>query len=132
MAWDIEEWWVVISQRLIVKRLEFMFRVVGEEGNFLSMISFCLVVEMLYAYSRLFYPGIRSSELLYRLNRKLLHGSCLQKTSLLQEMQVALMEDANQRALYARDTMPQRASRARSTTMQMFSTIFLKIDYIDT
>jgi hypothetical protein len=35
MTRHIEKWWIVKSQRFVVKRLEFMLRVVGEEGNFL-------------------------------------------------------------------------------------------------
>jgi hypothetical protein len=35
MTRHIEERWIVVSQRFVVKRLEFMFRVVREEGDFL-------------------------------------------------------------------------------------------------
>jgi hypothetical protein len=66
---NIEERRVVISQCFVVERLEFMFRVVREEGNLLIHgQSLLYVVEMLCAYSGLFNPGIRTSKLLCRLN----------------------------------------------------------------
>lgn len=134
MARKIEEWWIVVFQWFIVERLEFMVRVVREESNFLFTISSAGCKFWICTYSWFLDSCVCSSELLYRLNKESLHGSCLQRPWFHRRDAGCFKGDADQRALcmihYPRSRLVLPVAQlCRVLNMLLFSTRFQVITY---